>query len=78
MANISGESQASFRRMLLCATIGIAVIVSPCFAHEDRSASQEIQADPPGKAQEPFTCDSLVPGSVSISIDAEGNRYQHP
>jgi hypothetical protein len=43
MANINRKSQASFRWMLSCATIGIAVMVSPCFAQGDRDASQEAQ-----------------------------------
>jgi hypothetical protein len=52
MENINGESRASFRWMLLCATIGIAVIVSPCFARGDRDAT-ELQR------VQPFACDSL-------------------
>jgi hypothetical protein len=52
--------------MLSCATISIAVIVSPCFAQEDQSFSQKTQrqmqqADALGKAQEPFAGDSLLP-----------------
>jgi hypothetical protein len=60
MANINGKSRASFRWRLSCATIGIAVIVSPCFAQGDRDASQE-----PQRLQEVQRllgpCDSLDP-----------------
>jgi hypothetical protein len=55
MENISGKSRASFRWMLSCVTIGIAVIVSPCFAQGDRNAPQELQR------VQPFACDSLDP-----------------
>jgi len=37
MANINEK----IRRMLTCATIGLALSVSPCFAQENQSASQE-------------------------------------
>jgi hypothetical protein len=61
MENISGRSRASFRWMLSCVTIGIAVIVSPCFA-ADLGASQGMQR--PGITPPeimPFRCDSLDP-----------------
>jgi hypothetical protein len=61
MENISGKSRASFRWMLSCLTIGIAVIVSPCFA-ADLGASQGMQGlgtSPPEIT--PFKCDSLDP-----------------
>jgi hypothetical protein len=40
MENISGKSRASFRLMLSCATMGLAVSVSLCFAQGDRNAPQ--------------------------------------
>jgi hypothetical protein len=61
MENISGKSRASFRWMLSCVTIGIAVIVSPCLA-ADLGASQGMQGlgiAPPEIM--PFRCDSLDP-----------------
>jgi hypothetical protein len=61
MANINGESQGSFRWMLARATIGIAVIVSPCFA-ADLGASQGMQTLGTAPAEiMPFRCDSLDP-----------------
>jgi hypothetical protein len=58
MANISGEGQASFRRMLLCAAMGLAVSVSLCFAQGNREA-QLVTAAP--EITTPFKCDSLDP-----------------
>jgi hypothetical protein len=55
MENISGKSRTSFRWTLPCATIGIAVIVSPCFAQGDRDTATELQR------VQPFACDSLDP-----------------
>jgi hypothetical protein len=55
MENISGKSRARFRWTFSCVTIGIAVIVSPCFAQGDRNAPQELQR------VQPFACDSLDP-----------------
>jgi hypothetical protein len=43
MENINGKSRASFRWMLSCATIGLVVSISPCFAQGNRDASQELQ-----------------------------------
>jgi hypothetical protein len=43
MENINGKGRASFRRMLSCFILGLAVSASPCFAQENQSASQETQ-----------------------------------
>jgi hypothetical protein len=60
MENISGKSRASFW-MLSCVTIGIAVIVSPCFA-ADLGTSQGTQRLGTAPAEiMPFRCDSLDP-----------------
>jgi hypothetical protein len=67
MANINGESQASFRWMLSCATIGIAVIVSPCFAQGDRDTSKELPR------VKPFACDSLDP---KVCLDIYQRRME--
>jgi hypothetical protein len=50
MENISG-----FRWTFACATMGLAVSLSLCFAQGDRDPSQELQR------VQPFTCDSLDP-----------------
>jgi hypothetical protein len=55
MANINGESQASFRWVLSCATMGLAASVSLSFAQGDRDTSKELQR------VQPFACDSLDP-----------------
>jgi hypothetical protein len=61
MENISGKSRASFRWMLSCATVGIAVLVSPCFA-ADLRAAQGMQTLGTAPAEiMPFRCDSLDP-----------------
>jgi hypothetical protein len=63
MENISGRSRASFRWMLSCATIGLVVSTTPCFAQGNRDASQELQrpdAAPP-EITTPFKCDSFDP-----------------
>jgi hypothetical protein len=63
MENINEKSRASFRWMLSCATIGLVVSISPCFAQGNRDASQELQrlgAAPP-EITTPFKCDSLDP-----------------
>jgi hypothetical protein len=41
MENINGKSRASFRGMLLCATIGLAVSVSPCDAQESPQTKEQ-------------------------------------
>jgi FtsH-binding integral membrane protein len=41
MENINGKGRASFRRILLCATIGLAVSASVCFAQENQNTSHE-------------------------------------
>jgi hypothetical protein len=64
MENINEKSRASFRRMLSCATIGLVVSISPCFAQGNRDASQELQrlgASAPPEITTPFNCDSLDP-----------------
>jgi hypothetical protein len=43
MENISGKSRASFPWTFSCATMGLAVSVSLCFAQGDRNALQELQ-----------------------------------
>jgi hypothetical protein len=64
---MNGKSRASFPWTFSCATMGLAVSVSLCFAQGDRDVSQELQ-----RVQEmtPFLCDSLDP-KVCIDI------YQH-
>jgi hypothetical protein len=62
MENISGKGRTSFRWMLPCATMGLAVSVSLCFAQGDRDTSKELQrlgTAPPEIT--PFKCDSLDP-----------------
>ena len=70
MENINGKSRASFRWMLSCATIGLVVSISPCFAQGDRDASQELQ-----RVQEMQRllgpCDSLDP-KVCLDIYRRG------
>jgi hypothetical protein len=63
MENINGGSRASFRWMLSCATIGLVVSISPCFAQGNRDASQEMQrlGTAPPEMMTPFKCDSLDP-----------------
>jgi hypothetical protein len=81
MENISGKSRARFRWMLSCVTIGIAVIVSPCFA-ADLGTSQGTQRLGTAPAEiMPFRCDSLDP-KVCFDIyrrrmeqRPEGNLY---
>jgi hypothetical protein len=69
MENLNGKSRASFPWTFSCVTIGIAVIVSPCFG-ADLGVSQGMQrlgiappeilgAAPPEIM--PFRCDSLDP-----------------
>jgi hypothetical protein len=61
MENISGKSRASFRWMLSYVTIGIGVIVSPCFA-ADLGASQGMQRLGTAAPEiMPLRCDSLDP-----------------
>jgi hypothetical protein len=55
MGNINGKYQPVW--MLLCATIGLAVSVSHCFAQGNREA--QLVTAPPEIT--PFTCDSLDP-----------------
>jgi hypothetical protein len=79
MANINGKSRASFRWMLSCATIGIAVTVSPCFAQGDRDAPQEPQRlQEVHVSSDPAT--ASTPRSVSTFISAAWSSYQnvHP
>jgi hypothetical protein len=74
MENIRGKSRASFRWMLSCVTIGVAVIVSPCFAQGDRNAPQELQ-----RLQEAQRllgpCDSLDP---KVCLDIYQHRMEQP
>ena len=58
MANINGGSQASFRWVLSCATMGLAASVSLCFAQGNREV-QLITSAP--EITTPFKCDSLDP-----------------
>jgi hypothetical protein len=55
MENTNGKSQASFPWTFSCATMGLAVSVSLCFAQGDRDTSKELQR------VQPFACDSLDP-----------------
>jgi hypothetical protein len=48
MENVNVKSRASFGWMLSCATMGLVISISPCFAQGDRDASQE-----PPKAFDP-------------------------
>jgi hypothetical protein len=67
MENINGKSRASFRWVLSCAIMGLAVSVSLCFAQENRSAPQDVQRLQGAlrRAEEArrleLKCDSLVP-----------------
>jgi len=60
MENINGKSRASFPWTFSCATMGLAVSVSLCFAQGNRDASRELQ-----RVQEVQRllgpCDSLDP-----------------
>jgi hypothetical protein len=49
------KARASFPWTLSCATMGLAVSVSLCFAQGDRDTSKELQR------VQPFACDSLDP-----------------
>jgi hypothetical protein len=75
MENISGKSRASFRWMLSCATIGLVVSITPCFAQGNRDASPELQrpgAAPP-EITTPFKCDSLDP---KVCLDIYQRRLE--
>jgi hypothetical protein len=62
MENINGKSRASFRWVLSCATIGLVVSISPCFAQGNRDATQETQRLGTALPEiTPFKCDSLDP-----------------
>ena len=69
---ISGKSRAGFPWTLSCATMGLAVSVSLCFAQGDRDAPQETQ-----RLQEAQRllgpCDSLDP---KICLDIYQRRMQ--
>jgi hypothetical protein len=69
MGNINGNGRTRFQRMLLCATMGLAVSVSLCFAQGNRDdVSLELRFQemtrlitvPPEKVK-PLVCDSLAP-----------------
>jgi hypothetical protein len=72
MENISGKSRASFPWMLSCASIGLVVSISSCFAQGDRDASQELQ-----RVQEMQRllgpCDSLDP---KVCLDIYQRRIE--
>jgi hypothetical protein len=63
MENINGKSRASFRWMLSCAMVRLAISISPCFAQGNRDASQEMYGlgTVPPEITTPFKCDSLDP-----------------
>jgi hypothetical protein len=67
MANVNGGSQASFRWMLSCATMGLAASVSLCFAQGDRDTATELQR------VQPFACDSLDP---KVCLDIYQRRME--
>jgi hypothetical protein len=67
MANINGGSQASFRCVLSCATMGLAASVSLCFAQGDRDTATELQR------VQPFACDSLDP---KVCLDIYQRRME--
>jgi hypothetical protein len=66
----------SFRLMLSCATMGLVISMSPCFAWENQSASQEMKrvqdmqrllADPaPAEVRKFPLCDSL---ELNVCLD---------
>jgi hypothetical protein len=70
MENMNGKSRASFPWTFSCATMGLAVSVSLCFAQGDRNTSQELQ-----RLQEAQRllgpCDSLDP-KVCLDIYQRG------
>jgi hypothetical protein len=68
MENINGKYLPPL--MLLCATMGLAISVSLCFAQSNREAQV---VTPP-----PFPCDILDPTSVSIFTNAAWSGYQRP
>jgi hypothetical protein len=72
MENIRGKSRARFRWTFSCATIGLVVSSSPCFAQGDRDASQELQ-----RVQEMQRllgpCDSLDP---KVCLDIYQRRIE--
>jgi hypothetical protein len=72
MRNINRISRT---RLLSCATVGLVVSISPCFAQGNRDASQELQrlgAAPP-EITTPFKCDSLDP---SVCFDIYRRRIE--
>ncbi len=74
MENFNGRSRASFRWILSCATIGLVVSISPCFAQGNRDVAQETQrlgAAPP-EITPPFKCDSLDP---KVCFDIYGRLH---
>jgi hypothetical protein len=76
MVNINGEGQGSFRWMLACVTIGIAVIVSPCFAAADLGTSQKTQRLGSTLPEiMPFKCDSLDP---TVCFDIYWRLHNEP
>jgi hypothetical protein len=66
MENIHGKSRARFSWTFSCATMGLAVSVSLCFAQGDRSP-QELQR------VQPFACDSLDP---KVCLDIYQRRME--
>jgi hypothetical protein len=82
MENINGKSRASFRWTFSCATMGLAVSVSLCFAQtsQEMQRVQEIQrlvtAPPetaPPETATPFLCDSLDP---KVCLDIYRRRLE--
>jgi hypothetical protein len=69
MEDINGKSRARFPWIFSCATIGLAVSVSLCFAQGDRNAPQELQR------VQPFACDSLDP---KVCLDIYQHRMEQP
>jgi hypothetical protein len=81
MENINGKSRASFRRTFSCATMGLAVSASLCFAQGNRDAWLELQraqamqylGTAPPEITTPFLCDSRVP---EVCLDIYRRRVE--
>jgi hypothetical protein len=86
MENISGKNQASLGWTLWCATMGLAINVSLCFAQGNQGASIEMQrvqemqraiTAPPAimTPRREFLCDSRVP---EVCLDIYQRRMGTP
>ena len=79
MENINGKSRAGLWWTFSCATMGLAVSVSLCYAQtsQEMQRVQEMQrlVTAPAETATPFLCDSLDP---KVCLDIYRRRMEQP